>query len=70
MQQLTEDCLWILLTLRFSYCITMLAAAVLYIILYRENKRRDGLDLNQQERDRLAFQDLTDKENLHFRYVL
>jgi hypothetical protein len=26
--------------------------------------------LNVEDADRLAFRDLTDKENLHFRYVL
>ena len=26
--------------------------------------------VNEEERDRLAFMDLTDKENVYFRYVL
>ncbi|KAF9873048.1 major facilitator superfamily transporter [Colletotrichum karsti] len=52
------------------YCVTILSAATLNFVLWRENKRRDGLGLDEGERDRLAFKDLTDKENLHFRYVL
>ncbi|KAI8271136.1 hypothetical protein K4K58_000011 [Colletotrichum sp. SAR11_239] len=52
------------------YCITIISASALYILLWKENKRRDSLDLDESERDRLAFKDLTDKENLHFRYVL
>ncbi|KAL4802198.1 major facilitator superfamily domain-containing protein [Aspergillus unguis] len=51
------------------YCITILCASVLCVLLVRENKRRDGLGLEERERDRLAFKDLTDKQNLHFRYV-
>ena len=39
--------------------------------MWKENKRRDArLDVNQEERDKLAFQDLTDKQNPFFRYVL
>ncbi|KAK0371027.1 allantoate permease [Colletotrichum limetticola] len=52
------------------YCITILSSLGLYVILYRENRRRDALGLDENERDRLAFKDLTDKENEHFRYVL
>ncbi|KAB2570636.1 Allantoate permease [Lasiodiplodia theobromae] len=52
------------------YCITIASASALYVLLYRENKRRNGLDLDKREGDRLAFKDLTDKENLHFRYAL
>jgi hypothetical protein len=40
------------------------------VVLKRENKRRDALVVNEDERDRLAFRDLTDKENVYFRYVL
>lgn len=54
----------------FSYCITILSASTLYVILWRENRRRDNLELDETERDRLAFKDLTDKENPYFRYVL
>ncbi|KAI3530388.1 allantoate permease [Colletotrichum filicis] len=52
------------------YCVTILSSLGLYVILYRENRRRDALGLDESERDRLAFKDLTDKENEHFRYVL
>jgi hypothetical protein len=42
----------------------------LYAVLLRENKKRDALAVNEEERDRFAFLDLTDKENPYFRYVL
>ncbi|KAJ0311624.1 hypothetical protein Brms1b_008215 [Colletotrichum noveboracense] len=58
------------LTNNCSYCITIVSASALYVLLWKENKRRDSLDLDESERDRLAFKDLTDKGNLHFRYVL
>ena len=54
----------------FSYVITILAATTLYIILHRENKRRETLGLDEREGKRIAFKDLTDKENPYFRYVL
>jgi hypothetical protein len=39
--------------------------------MWTENKRREQrLDVNEEERDKLAFQDLTDKQNPFFRYVL
>lgn len=53
-----------------SYSITIAAAVVLGIVLSRENKKREDLAVNEEERDRLAFMDLTDKENPYFRYVL
>jgi len=53
-----------------SYCITILASLTLYYVLWRENKRRAALQLDDEEGDKLAFQDLTDKENPYFRYVL
>ncbi|KAI4596031.1 hypothetical protein KJ359_006323 [Pestalotiopsis sp. 9143b] len=52
------------------YCITILCASTLYVLLHRENKRRDALSLDEAERNSNAFKDMTDKENLHFRYVL
>ncbi|KAF2441819.1 MFS general substrate transporter [Karstenula rhodostoma CBS 690.94] len=52
------------------YCITIASASTLYFVLHRENKRRAELALDDREGDRLAFKDLTDKENLHFRYAL
>ncbi|KAL4920621.1 major facilitator superfamily domain-containing protein [Aspergillus aurantiobrunneus] len=51
------------------YCITILCVSVLYVLWFRDNKRRAALALDESERDRLAFKDLTDKENLHFTYV-
>jgi hypothetical protein len=53
-----------------SYCITIGAAIALYSVLQRENKKRDSIPINEAERDKLAFMDLTDKENPYFRYVL
>lgn len=53
-----------------SYCITILASIALYLVLRRENRRRDGLYLNEDEKEKVAFHDLTDKENPFFRYVL
>jgi MFS family permease len=54
------------------YCITIAAAAALYYVLWRENRRRDALlvGVDEEERDRCAFRDLTDGENVYFRYVL
>ena len=43
------------------YCITIAASVALYFVLWRENKRRGSLPVDQEEADRLAFQDLTDK---------
>jgi hypothetical protein len=54
-----------------SYCITILASIALYIVLRQENKKREALHMNDEvERDKFAFQDLTDKENPYFRYQL
>ncbi|KAF2874042.1 major facilitator superfamily domain-containing protein [Massariosphaeria phaeospora] len=52
------------------YCITIAASLALYFVLWRENKRREGLPVDEEERDRFAFMDLTDMENPYFRYVL
>jgi hypothetical protein len=48
----------------------MISASLLYIVLYRENKARDRLELNEEDKARMAFKDLTDKENKFFRYAL
>lgn len=48
----------------------MLSASALYVVLYRENKARDRLQLNEEDKARMAFKDLTDKENKFFRYAL
>ena len=52
-----------------SYTLVIVLAMVLYTLLRRENARREGLNLEEKEAERVAFDDLTDKENLHFRYV-
>ncbi|KAF2120160.1 allantoate transport protein [Lophiotrema nucula] len=52
------------------YCFTIVASVALYYVLWRENKKREALPIDEDERDRLAFLDLTDKENPYFRYVL
>ncbi|KAI9933766.1 hypothetical protein ASPWEDRAFT_106227 [Aspergillus wentii DTO 134E9] len=52
------------------YCITIAAAVALYYVLHRENSIRARLDLDESQRDKLAFNDLTDKQNPFFRYVL
>ncbi|KAL2211706.1 MFS general substrate transporter [Sarocladium strictum] len=52
------------------YVISMLSASALYVVLYRENKARDRLQLNEEDKARMAFKDLTDKENKFFRYAL
>ena len=54
----------------FSFCITIVSAIALYIVLARENRRRAKLELNDVDRDKFAFQDLTDKENPYFTYML
>jgi len=50
--------------------ITIAAAISLYAVLYRENQRKLPIEGNEEEAAKLAFQDLTDKENPYFRYVL
>ncbi|KAL8968751.1 MAG: hypothetical protein Q9197_004715, partial [Variospora fuerteventurae] len=45
-----------------AYCV----AVLLYLLLARENKRRDSLALDEAGRDTHAFKDLTDKENPYF----
>ncbi|KAI1880126.1 hypothetical protein JX265_001747 [Neoarthrinium moseri] len=53
------------------YCITITAAVALYFVLRHENKKKESLNKTDEvERAKLAFQDLTDKENPYFRYQL
>ncbi|KAL8724063.1 MAG: hypothetical protein Q9166_008148 [cf. Caloplaca sp. 2 TL-2023] len=52
------------------YCIVIVLAITLYIHLRNENNRRDRLLKDEAEREKMAFRDLTDKENPYFRYVL
>ena len=51
------------------YALVILLAILLYIMLMRENGRRDRLNLEEKEAERVAFDDLTDGENMYFRYV-
>lgn len=53
-----------------SYCITIAASVALYYVLWNENKKRGLGEVDVEARDKLAFNDLTDKENPYFRYVL
>jgi hypothetical protein len=52
-----------------SYAVLVAVAAVLYVMLSRENKRRDALELDEKEGEKHAFEDLTDRENMWFRYA-
>lgn len=52
-----------------SYVICIVSSLLLYVVLRRENKARSTIPIDETERDKLAFQDLTDKENPYFRYV-
>ncbi|KAJ5932127.1 hypothetical protein N7516_006616 [Penicillium verrucosum] len=52
------------------YCITIAAAVVLYFVLRRENRIRESLEVDEVQRDKIAFDDLTDKQNHFFRYAL
>ena len=55
----------------YSYCITIASSAALYFVLRRANKAKEALGpVDETEKAKLAFQDLTDKENPYFRYVL
>lgn len=58
------------LTIHRSYIICILAATTLYFILKSENRKRESVPDDEAERAKLAFMDLTDKENPYFRYVL
>ncbi|CAI4220082.1 unnamed protein product [Parascedosporium putredinis] len=60
--------LW--LGLIICYLICILASVALYFVLWRENKKREAtVPEDEAERAKLAFMDLTDKENPYFRYV-
>lgn len=51
------------------YALLLVLSGILYVLFRRENKRRDMLNLDREEAERVAFDDLTDKQNLHFRYA-
>ena len=58
-----------------SHLLQVIVILVLREILRRENKRRDQLQgvteggLDGRDLDATAFGDMTDKENLNFRYI-
>lgn len=58
-----------------SHLIEVCLILTLRLILSRENKRRDRLQsqmeggLEGRDLDATAFSDMTDKENLNFRYI-
>ena len=52
-----------------SYAVLVAVAVALYVMLRRENLRREALNLDEKEGERHAFEDLTDRENLWFRYA-
>ncbi|KAI8964248.1 MFS general substrate transporter [Daldinia sp. FL1419] len=61
--------LW--LGLIICYCITILASIALFIVLRYENQKKESAMVDDEtERAKLAFRDLTDKENPYFRYVM
>lgn len=53
-----------------SYCITIASSIAFYVVLKLENRRRERLELDESLRDKMAFADMTDGENMFFRYVL
>ncbi|KAI5921923.1 major facilitator superfamily transporter [Camillea tinctor] len=61
--------LW--LGLIICYCITIVSSVALLFVLRYENKRKEAAVVEDEtERAKLAFQDLSDKENPYFRYVM
>jgi hypothetical protein len=59
-----------MMLMKFSYIICMSASVALYFVLSSANKKKESVEGNESERAKMAFQDLTDKENPYFRYVL
>ena len=51
------------------YSLVIVIAASLFVLLRRENMRRDEMGLDEKEGERRAFEDLTDKQNKWFRYA-
>ncbi|KIV90329.1 hypothetical protein PV10_07642 [Exophiala mesophila] len=51
------------------YVLVVVLAATLYVMLARENRARDKMNLDEKEAERVAFDDLTDKQNKYFRYA-
>lgn len=51
------------------WTLAMLSCLALFYVNKRENNRRDALDLPPQSEGQ-EFEDLTDKQNMYFRYIL
>jgi hypothetical protein len=52
-----------------SYAVLVCVAVILYVMLRRENARRDALAMDEKEGEKHAFEDLTDRQNLWLRYA-
>jgi MFS transporter, ACS family, allantoate permease len=54
-----------------SYVLSILSAIIYGAYCFYENKRRESLDFPSHQRvhQDTDFRDLTDKQNIHFRYV-
>ena len=54
-----------------GYSFKLLAAVVLYIYMYRENKKRDAAgDADEQAAINAGMHDITELDNKGFRYTL
>ena len=54
-----------------GYSIKLLSAVVLYLCMWRENKRRDALgDTDEQAAINAGMHDITELDNKGFRYTL
>lgn len=55
-----------------AYCALIFFQVIYTTLCSLENKRRDkaGLHVDEKEEEREGFDDLTDWENKHFRYVV
>ncbi|KAK2741717.1 hypothetical protein FQN55_008216 [Onygenales sp. PD_40] len=54
-----------------SYVLSLMLIVLFMVVCWMENRRRDRLDESRGERVHVDtdFKDLTDKENIHFRYI-
>jgi ACS family allantoate permease-like MFS transporter len=54
-----------------SYVLSIITMALYMLYCFMENRRRDNLNgtTGQRVHRDIDFQDLTDQENVHFRYV-
>lgn len=59
----------LIFNIKHSYVICIVASIALYFVLRAENKKKEATPEDETERAKLAFQDLTDKENPYFQYV-